>query len=73
MSEQPSTSVPAFSVPAHSVAVDAVEDFGGPEPGRPAVHARADAGAGTEAAPTGALDESVARRTVDHPADAPQA
>ena len=54
-----------------SVPVDAVEDFGGPEPGRDAVHARADAGAGTEAAPKGALDESVARRPVNHPAEAP--
>ena len=56
---------------ASGVPVDAVEDFGGPEPGREAVHARADAGVGTDAAPTGTLDASLARRPVTHPADAP--
>lgn len=61
MSEHPNAAVP----------VDAVEDFGGPEPGQQSVHARADAGVGTDSAPTGTLDESVARRPVAHPADAP--
>ncbi len=51
------------------VPVDAVEDFGGPEPGGESVHGRADAGVGTEAAPTGTLDQAVARRPVTHPAD----